>query len=66
VAPKADALTCTQCHSKNGRLQAIEGVYMPRRDANGMLDLIGWLLVLGTLVGVGIHGGLRVYLSRKG
>jgi octaheme c-type cytochrome (tetrathionate reductase family) len=66
VAPKADALTCTQCHAKEGRLHAVKGVYLPRRDANGLLDLIGWLLVLGTLAGVAIHGGIRVYLSRKG
>ncbi|MDP2792691.1 MAG: tetrathionate reductase family octaheme c-type cytochrome [Sulfurisoma sp.] len=66
VAPKADALTCTQCHAKDGRLHAIKGVYIPRRDANGMLDLVGWLLAAATLLGVGIHGGLRVYLGRKG
>jgi hypothetical protein len=66
VAPKTDALTCTQCHSKSGRLGNIDGVYIPRRDANGMLDLLGWLAVLATLVGVTIHGGLRIYLSRKG
>jgi octaheme c-type cytochrome (tetrathionate reductase family) len=66
VAPKADALTCTQCHSKSGRLQGIEGVYMPRRDANGWLDLVGWLAALGTLIGVIAHGGLRIYLARKG
>jgi octaheme c-type cytochrome (tetrathionate reductase family) len=66
VAPKEDALTCTQCHSKSGRLHAIDGVYLPRRDANGWLDIIGWLAVLGTLVGVTIHGGIRIYLARKG
>ncbi len=66
VAPKGDALTCTQCHSKQGRFHDITGVYIPRRDANGMLDLIGWLAVLATFAGVLIHGGLRVYLSRKG
>ncbi len=66
VAPKTDALTCTQCHSKSGRLQGIEGIYMPGRDANSWLNLIGWLAALGTLVGVLIHGGLRVYIARKG
>jgi octaheme c-type cytochrome (tetrathionate reductase family) len=66
VAPKADALTCTQCHSKHGRLAGIEGIYMPRRDANGWLDLAGWLVALGTLLGVIAHGGLRIYLARKG
>ena len=66
VAPKADALTCTQCHSKNGRLAGVPGLYMPRRDANGWLDIVGWLAALGTLAGVMAHGGLRIYLSRKG
>jgi hypothetical protein len=66
VAPKQDALTCTQCHSKDGRLAAVKGVYLPRRDANSMLDIIGWLLAAATLAGVLIHGGLRTYLSRKG
>ncbi len=34
VAPKEKALACVECHSKNGRLAGIEGVYMPGRDAN--------------------------------
>jgi len=65
VAPKEDALTCTQCHSKSGRLQGIQGIYMPGRDANKWLDMIGWLAALGTLVGVIGHGALRIYMSRK-
>jgi len=65
VAPKEDALTCTQCHSKSGRLQGVEGIYMPGRDANKWLDLIGWLAALGTLVGVIGHGALRIYMARK-
>ncbi|MDO8930860.1 MAG: tetrathionate reductase family octaheme c-type cytochrome [Rhodocyclaceae bacterium] len=65
VAPKADALTCTQCHSKSGRLQKVQGIYMPGRDGKEWLDLIGWLAALGTLGGVLFHGGLRVYLARK-
>ncbi len=66
VAPKEDALACTQCHSRTGRLQNVAGIYMPGRDGNRVLDLIGWLAALGALVGVLIHGGLRIYLSRKG
>ncbi len=65
VAPKADALSCVQCHSKNGRLQNVEGIYMPGRDSNRILDFLGWLAALGTLIGVVVHGGLRVYLGRK-
>jgi octaheme c-type cytochrome (tetrathionate reductase family) len=65
VAPKEDALTCTQCHSRSGRLQNVKGIYMPGRDSTRWLDILGWLGALGTLVGVLGHGALRVYLARK-
>jgi octaheme c-type cytochrome (tetrathionate reductase family) len=65
VAPEHDALSCAQCHSENGRLQNIAGVYMPARDRNRLLDLAGWTLVLLSLAGVLIHGGLRIYTSKK-
>ena len=65
VAPKEDALTCTQCHSTSGRLQGVKGIYMPGRDANRWLDLIGWLAAAGTLFGVLGHGALRIYMARK-
>jgi octaheme c-type cytochrome (tetrathionate reductase family) len=65
VAPKEDALTCTQCHSKSGRLQKVEGIYMPGRDSKPWLDRLGWLAVLGALLGVLAHGGMRIYLNRK-
>jgi octaheme c-type cytochrome (tetrathionate reductase family) len=68
VAPKSDALTCAQCHSKDGRLKDVKGIYMPGRgDNNKWLDVAGWAVALLTLIGVLIHGGLRIYLSnRKG
>ena len=65
VAPKEDALTCTQCHSKSGRLQKVAGIYMPGRDGKPWLDTLGWLAALGTLIGVLFHGGLRVYLANR-
>ncbi len=65
VAPKEDALSCAQCHSKNGRLKDIQGIYMPSRDGNKLLDMAGWALALLTLVGVLIHGGIRILTSKK-
>lgn len=65
VAPEEDALSCAQCHSKNGRLKGIEGVYMPSRDRSRLLDFAGWTLVLWSLVAVLIHGGIRIYTSKK-
>ena len=37
---------------------------MPGRDKNDTLDLLGWLLVLGTLGGVSVHGIARI-IARK-
>jgi hypothetical protein len=65
VAPKEDALACAQCHSRNGRLKGIQGVYLPSRDGNRLLDLFGWTLALLTLIGVLIHGGIRILTSKK-
>ncbi len=68
VAPKKDALTCAQCHQPQtgpGRLDKVEGIYMPGRRANFWLDLIGWLAAAGTLMGVLIHGAIRIYVARK-
>lgn len=65
VAPAKNALTCVDCHSKDGRLQHIEGVYIPGRDTTGWLDKIGWGLALLSLIGVLIHGALRFFTRRK-
>jgi hypothetical protein len=65
VAPKESALECDACHAKEGRLNDLEGFYLPGRDSNRWLDIIGILAVLGTLVGVLGHGLLRV-VSNKG
>ncbi len=65
VAPKEDALTCVQCHSKNGRLKGVPGIYMPSRDGNQWLDMIGWTAALLTLLGVLAHGGIRILTSKK-
>lgn len=64
VAPAENALRCEDCHSKNGRLQHIEGVYIPGRDASEWLDKIGWLLALMSLIGVLGHGAIRFFMHR--
>lgn len=64
VAPKGQALSCAECHAKDGRLQKLTGFYMPRRDASSAADGIGWTVVALTFVGVSGHGVLR--LTRRG
>ncbi len=65
VAPADEALGCPSCHAKDGRLAAIEGVYIPGRDSNRLLDLAGYVLVLLTLAGVALHGALRVVFALR-
>jgi octaheme c-type cytochrome (tetrathionate reductase family) len=64
VAPKEQSLACSECHSRQGRLANLAGFYMPGRDHNQAVDWIGWAAALASLVGVGIHGFIRL-VSRK-
>jgi len=65
VAPAEKALSCEECHSKDGRLKNIEGVYLPGRDSNMLLDMAGWALALLALIGVLIHGAIRIVTRNK-
>lgn len=66
VAPKEDALACHQCHSENGRLAGIEGIYMPGTNTTPWLDKAGLLLALLTLIGVVLHGLIRIIMHKRG
>lgn len=67
VAPKEQALACGDCHQpENSRLKNVAGVYVPGRDHNYWLDLIGTLLVGGTLAGVIVHGLIRFFAPSGG
>jgi octaheme c-type cytochrome (tetrathionate reductase family) len=60
VAPAVEALRCGECHSKDGRLEGVAGVYVPGRDADPSIDRIGFALALIALLGVMGHGALRI------
>jgi octaheme c-type cytochrome (tetrathionate reductase family) len=64
VAPKEDALKCSECHAKKGRLAALTGFYMPGRDSLKWIDIMGVLLVLGALGGVLLHIAMRIIAIR--
>ncbi len=68
VAPKEDALACDSCHTDKtqSRVGSLEGFYMPARDHNNILDLLGWLAAAGSLLGVVVHSSLRIFGSKKG
>jgi octaheme c-type cytochrome (tetrathionate reductase family) len=66
VSPKEDTLSCRGCHNpEGGRLAGIEGVYIPARDGTPVIDKIGFTLALLTLIGVLIHGGIRIIVAKR-
>ncbi|ARE42077.1 Octaheme tetrathionate reductase [Rhodovulum sp. P5] len=66
VAPKDAALDCSACHARDSRLAKVAGVYMPGFSRFGWLETLG-LAGLGlTLLGVVLHGGLRIALRSNG
>ncbi len=65
VAPADEALGCSDCHAKDGRLANLPGFYMPGRDSNPWIDRIGWLLVAATLAAVLLHGLVRLFFGKK-
>lgn len=67
VAPKDNVVNCTECHIKqDSRLADITGVYMPGRDHFQILDSLGWIAILGALLGVCLHGLGRVFTKPNG
>ena len=65
VAPAADALSCNDCHSKDGRLEGITGVYMPGTQPFSWVGILGMLMLFGTLGGVMVHGLIRKIMSKR-
>jgi octaheme c-type cytochrome (tetrathionate reductase family) len=65
VAPKDKALGCADCHSANGRLAGLDGIYMPGANANRLVDTLGWGLALLTLLGMVGHGAVRLLTRGK-
>jgi octaheme c-type cytochrome (tetrathionate reductase family) len=67
VAPKENAVQCSECHVREtGRLASLAGFYMPGRDINTWVNTIGWVAVLGALVGVTLHGLGRIFTRGNG
>ncbi len=66
VAPKENVVACSECHTATGsRLAGIAGVYMPGRDHTRPVDILGWLAVIGAVIGVALHGLTRMFTSGR-
>jgi len=67
VAPKDNVVACAECHrTDQSRLADLTGFYMPGRDRWGGVDTLGWVAVLGSLVGVMLHGLGRIFTKSNG
>ncbi|MCP4694879.1 MAG: tetrathionate reductase family octaheme c-type cytochrome [Desulfobacterales bacterium] len=67
VAPRDSVVDCKECHVRKGsRLANLAGFYMPGRDGAGILDALGWIMVLGSLIGVSLHGLTRIFTNGNG
>ncbi len=65
VAPANEALTCEECHSKDGRLKNMQGFYLPGRDKNKAIEIIGIIMIIGAIIGVAVHGAMRIFSKKK-
>lgn len=62
VAPKEQAVGCGECHVRNnGRLAMLTGFYLPGRDGSPWVEGLGRALLLISLAGVAVHGGVRIW-----
>ena len=60
VAPRQESLKCTDCHTSNGRLNALTDFYLPGRDKSNLLDTTGIILIILSFLGVIVHATLRI------
>ncbi len=66
VSPKEQSLSCKDCHTRNnGRLAKLNDFYLPGRDKNKYLDVLGIAMVVMAFAGVFAHGILRFIASKK-
>jgi octaheme c-type cytochrome (tetrathionate reductase family) len=65
IAPASKAVRCGECHQRGGVLANMSGSYVPGRDRNMVIDVVGWLLVGSALVGVVTHGSMRFTAHQK-
>lgn len=66
VSPKEETVQCAECHTReNGRLAALTDFYMPGRDYSIVVDTGGSVLLLLTLLGITVHGSLRIVAWRR-
>lgn len=66
VSPKSKSVACVECHTRNdSRLAALKDFYMPGRDVQPLVELLGAGAIYLSLVGIAIHAGARVVVAKR-
>ena len=66
VSTKDLTVKCIECHSReNSRLASLTDFYMPARDYSSFIETAGFLIIMLTLIGVLVHGSIRIFSSNK-
>lgn len=66
VSPKEKSVGCAECHTRNnGRLANLAGFYMPGRDRFWQIDLLGGIVLAGSILVVLGHGAIRIVIKLK-
>lgn len=66
VSPASEALQCQDCHSReNGRMQFVEGTYIPGKTSKAAIDNLGVVLIILSFLGVLTHAVIRFISSKK-
>lgn len=66
VSSKEKSVQCNECHSReNSRLANLKDFYMPARDYSPVIESAGSAILILSLIGVSIHGTVRIFSSRK-
>jgi octaheme c-type cytochrome (tetrathionate reductase family) len=66
VSTKENTVKCTECHSRNNsRLANLTDFYMPARDYSPFIDTVGTGILIFSLLGIFIHGTIRIISKRK-
>ena len=66
VSSKENTVKCIECHTReNSRLTGLTDFYMPGRDYSKLVETLGSLLLILTLLAVLIHGSLRIVTARR-
>ena len=65
VSTSDKALSCTECHSKDGRLKKPNDFYLPGRNYSSLIDTGGVIFMILVLLGVIVHGLMRIVSSKK-